>query len=70
VNIPTGAPKTSIWRMSSSTSSSTPRASNAGRERRRCPGAKAVELSPEAAARWTYGEAQINSLKRRWITPR
>lgn len=28
------------------------------------PTAKSVELSPEAAAKWTYGEAQINSLKR------
>lgn len=28
------------------------------------PVAKAVELSPEAAKGWTYGEAQINSLKR------
>jgi putative spermidine/putrescine transport system substrate-binding protein len=28
------------------------------------PTAKAVELSPEVAARWTYGEAQINGLKR------
>jgi putative spermidine/putrescine transport system substrate-binding protein len=28
------------------------------------PVVKAVELSPEAAAGWTYGEAQINSLQR------
>jgi len=28
------------------------------------PVVKAVELSPEAAGKWTYGEAQINSLKR------
>ena len=28
------------------------------------PTAKSVELSPEAAAKWTYGEAQINGLKR------
>lgn len=28
------------------------------------PTAKSVELSPEAAAKWTYGEAKINSLKR------
>lgn len=28
------------------------------------PTAKSVDLSPEAAAKWTYGEAQINGLKR------